>query len=34
MRGLVDPSTGEVLRTPEEENLQTQTNKFKLKYQD
>ena len=34
MRGLVDPSTGEVLKTPEEEQLQGQTNKLKMKYQD
>jgi kinesin family member 6/9 len=33
MRGLVDPSTGEVLKTPEEEALQLQVNKLKMSYQ-
>jgi len=32
MRGLVDPQTGEVLKTPEEEQLQSQINKYKIKY--
>lgn len=34
MRGLVDPSTGEVLKTPEEDSLQSQISKYKIKYQD
>ncbi|TNV72422.1 hypothetical protein FGO68_gene3267 [Halteria grandinella] len=34
MRGLVDPQTGEVLKTPEEEALQLQVNKLKMKYQE
>ena len=33
MRGLVDPSTGEVLKTPEEEALKLQVNKLKMSYQ-
>lgn len=33
MRGLVDAS-GEVLKTPEEEQLQAQTNGLKIKYQE
>ena len=33
MRGLVDAS-GEVLKTPEEEQLQAQTNGLKMKYQE
>ncbi len=34
MRGMIDPSSGEVLKTPEEEQYQTQINKYKLKYQE
>lgn len=34
MRGLVDPSSGEVLKTPEEEQIQNQINKYKIKYQE
>lgn len=34
MRGMIDPSTGEVLKTPEEEQYQSQINKYKLKYQE
>lgn len=34
MRGLVDPQTGEVLKTPEEDGLQQQISKYKIKYQD
>lgn len=34
MRGLVDPQSGEVLKTPEEEHLQGQINKHKMKYQE
>ena len=33
MRGLIDPSTGEVLKSKEEEQLQSQVNNFKIKYQ-
>jgi kinesin family protein 6/9 len=32
MRGLVDPQTGEVLKTPEEDHLQQQISKLKIKY--
>ena len=31
---MIDPSTGEVLKTPEEEQYQSQINKYKLKYQE
>lgn len=34
MRGLVDPQTGEVLKTPEEDALQQQISKHKIKYQE
>ncbi len=34
MRGMIDPSSGEVLKTPEEEQYQSQINKYKLKYQE
>ncbi len=34
MRGMIDPSSGEVLKTPEEEQYQSQINKHKLKYQE
>ena len=33
MRGLVDPN-GEVLKTPEEEELQLRVNKLKMRYQE
>jgi hypothetical protein len=29
MRGMIDPQTGEVLKTPEEEQYQVQIAKFK-----
>lgn len=34
MRGMIDPTSGEVLKTPEEEQYQSQINKHKLKYQE
>lgn len=34
MRGLVDPQSGEVLKTPEEDTLQQQISKHKLSYQE
>lgn len=32
MRGLVDPATGEVVKTKEEEQFQAEISKFKVKY--
>jgi hypothetical protein len=32
MRGMIDAGTGEVIKTPEEEQIQAQINKYKVRY--
>ena len=34
MRGMIDAGTGEVMKTPEEEQIQVQINKHKMRYQE
>jgi kinesin family member 6/9 len=34
MRGMIDAGTGEVIKTPEEEQMQAQINKYKMRYQE
>jgi kinesin family protein 6/9 len=34
MRGMIDAGTGEVIKTPEEEQIQGQINKHKMRYQE
>ena len=34
LRGMVDPETGEIMKTSEEDQIQRQINEYKIKYQE